>query len=195
MLDQRFNVSEYAVDAAIGEFFRVIGLEAVGQRGFANLHVVIRCGQDQVGDDALFLGGATGDTVEFRHRELELAGVGQAHPVVERHDGLHAAFAVGGQAADEERPAVVLQRRGDDLGGGGTELADEDNHRAVVADLGVVVLQDLFPTPAVDDLHDGALVDEQAGQLDGLGQQAATVAPEVKHDAGDLFFFETIQNQ
>ena len=102
---------------------------------------------------------------------------------------------MGGLAADDDGAAVVLQRSGDDLRCRGTELADEDDHRAVVADVGVVILQHLLALAAVDDLHHRALLNEQAGQFHCLGQQAAAVAAKVEYHSGDFFTAKPVEDQ
>ena len=59
------HVIVYAVELTVVQRIGVVCGEAVGQGGFANFHVVVRGRQDDVRGDALLLGGATGDTVEF----------------------------------------------------------------------------------------------------------------------------------
>jgi hypothetical protein len=82
-----------------------------------------------------------------------------------------------------DRAAVVLERRGDDLRGRGAEAIDHHHQRAIEGRASGVVGQHLALI-GVGDLHHRAAIDEQAGELDGVVEQAAAVAAQIEHQAG-----------
>ena len=102
---------------------------------------------------------------------------------------------MGGLAADDHGAAIVLQRGGNDLGRRGAEFADENDHRAVVADVGVVILKHLLALTAVDDLHHRALLDEEAGQFYCFRQQPSAIPAQVEYHSVDLFLAKPVENQ
>ena len=59
---------------------------------------------------------------------------------------------------------------------------------------GVEVVVGLHPAVGVLDLDDRPVVDEQAGQVDRLGQRAAAVAPQVEHHGVDPSRVEVVED-
>ena len=98
---------------------------------------------------------------------------------------LHRAFAVRRVVADDQAAAVVLNRAGENLAGAGAELAGQHDQRAVPGHAALQVVVVLHAAVGVLHLHDRAFVDEQARQVDRLGQRAAAVAAQVEHDGVD----------
>ena len=114
------------------------------------------------------------------------------HLLVERDERLHRALAVGALVADDDGAAVILQRGGDDLRGGGAHLVDHDDERPVV-NLARVLRPELVDVAVgAADLHHRLVLDEEAGQVDRLVEQAAAVVAEVEDDAGDVFLLQAL---
>ena len=135
----------------------VVG-EIIGERGFAEFEGVKFRGQDDVGDDALLLGGTAGHTIEFLDGELDAARVAvkaKRGAVLERDDGLDGAFAVGALVADDDGAAIVLQGAGDDFGGGGAGLVDQDEEGAAVDLVRVFGLELVDVVVGAPNLDDG----------------------------------------
>ena len=99
---------------------------------------------------------------------------------------LHRAFAVRGVVADDDAAAVVLNRAGEDLARTGAELVDHHHQRAFPDHARLRVLVRLRAAIRTLHLHDRAVVDEQAGHVDGLGQRAAAVPAEVDDHRVDV---------
>ena len=98
---------------------------------------------------------------------------------------LHRALAVGRVVAHDQAAVVVLDGAGEDLAGAGAELADQHDQRARPGDARFRVVVGLHVAVGVLDLHHRPVVDEQAGQADGLGQRAAAVGAEVEDHGVD----------
>ena len=113
-----------------------------------------------------------------------VCGEGEAGVVGGVEDGLDEALAEGG-LADDEGAVVVLQGAGDDLRGGGGVSVDQDDDGVLVGvGFSVGCTVDLVGEGAAalgdDDL---ALLEELAGDIDGLVEQAAGVAAQVDDEA------------
>ena len=194
-LPQRLQPSVDAVHALIFGRLDGVRVQHVGQVGLTGFQEVQHTGQDDVRRHAVLLRGATGDAVELGDGELELAGVGHlpfAHPLFQRVKRLHRALAVRGLVTHHDGPAVVLKRRRHDLGSRGAVMTHGDDERTIVAHAGILVLQHVHLL-GVADLHDGAALDEEPGQLHRLVEQPATIAAQIKDDAGDLFLLQPRQ--
>ena len=97
----------------------------------------------------------------------------------ERNDRLHRALAERARA-DDGRALLVMQRAGDDLGGGSRSAVDEhDDLLAVslVARVGIRPLRLLLVATLGD--HDGAILQEVVGHGDRLIEQSARVVAQV----------------
>ena len=99
---------------------------------------------------------------------------------------LHRALAVRGVVADDDAAAVVLDRAGEDLARTGAELVDHHHQRAFPDHARLRVVVRLRAAVRAFHLDDRAVVDEQAGHVDGFGQRAAAVPAEVDHDGVDV---------
>ena len=148
-----------------------------------------------VGLDALRLDRAPRRRVVARRGEL------QARVVAERKDRLHRALAEGLRAHDG-RALVVLQRAGDDFGGRRGAAVDQHDHRhlldarrkvpeGILAAARVVLaarreahLRFGRPPVGVDD--ENVLRQERGRHGDRLVQQAARIAAQVEHEAGQV---------
>ena len=83
---------------------------------------------------------------------------------------------------------------GENLAGAGAELADDHDQRAVPIDVRIGIGVGGHPAVGVLDLDHRPVVDEEAGEVDGLGQRAAAVGAEV-HDHGlDALLLEVLQD-
>ena len=128
--------------------------------------------------------------VSFRTPRSSLA----AGDAVEIRERLDRALAVRRAGADDHRAVVVLQRAGEDLRRRRAELIDQHDDRTVeVGRRLLVVAEDLLLAAAVPDLDDRALIDQLAGDLDGVAEQATAVAADVEHDAGDLLRLHLVE--
>ena len=85
--------------------------------------------------------------------------------------------------ADDDGAAVIMHRPGEDFGSRCREFGSQHYQRAVPSDFFIFVAIVFGAALAVADLEDGAFGDEQSGNIDGLGEQAAAVFTEV-HDKG-----------
>jgi hypothetical protein len=92
---------------------------------------------------------------------------------------------VRGAVADDEAPTVVLKRAGENLRGGGAEARGEHGERAIVRDGVVRVAVDVYLTLEIALLHDRALLDEEAGEIDRLGEEATAIATEIDDEGLD----------
>ncbi len=155
--------------------------------------------QHDVRLDALQLRGGARDAVEFPDGDFERAGIvrggGRGRPdhPVERHEALHRAFAVGGRVADDHRATVILQGGGGDFRGGRAEPVDHDDERPGVERGGIADGVHLDLSVRTARQHDGAVLDEETGEPDGLLERTAGVVAHIKDDSGDflgLQFFE-----
>ena len=90
---------------------------------------------------------------------------------------------MGVRVADDDGTAVVTHRTGEDFGSGGRELGGQHDQRAVPGYLLVFIAIVFGATIAAADLEDGTLRDEEARDVDRLGQEAAAVLAEI-HDEG-----------
>ena len=178
--------------------FDGVTFERMFERAFADvLRVIPDGGQDDVGQDALQLRGDAAGAVKLLHRDLERAAVffRLVQPDVVRDvvHALHGAFAVRGNVAHDQGPAVILQRRRHDLGSRGAEAAGQHDQRPVVERRGIGVGR--HDDAAVVSLHldDGAFLDEQASEADGFFERAAAVVTQVENDAADVFGLEFFQ--
>ena len=147
------------------------------------------------GGDAVLLGGGPVGQVELLVGELGGAGVGDVlaeagQEILHLEHGLDGALAVGGAVPDDDGAAVVLQGAGEDLGGRGAETGGQHGERAVITDGGVGVAVHLQAAHRVAHLHDRALVDEEAGEVDSLGEQAAAVAAQVDDEGLDALVLQ-----
>ena len=106
-------------------------------------------------------------------------------PAVEVHQVLHGALAEGG-LADDQAAAVILDRAGEDFRRRRRTAVDQHRQRAVPRHAGLLVALDADAAAGFAHLHDRALVDEQAGEFDRLGQRTAAVVAQVHHHAFDL---------
>ena len=193
---QRRELRLNQIKAFVRDARDAIGFEAVRQARLAQFHEVIHGRQDHVGNDALFLRGAALDAVEFRDGELQLARIGNQRGVDElaqRHERLHGAFAVRGLVADHDRAPVILQRRRDNFRGRRAEMAHRHDERAVVNHLRIRVVEPLNAPALILHLHDRTLLEKQPGQIHGLAQHAAAVAPQIKHHALHVLLLQALQ--
>jgi hypothetical protein len=101
----------------------------------------------------------------------------------ELDQALHRALAVAA-LADHDRAAVVLQRARHDLRGRGREAVDEHEDRHVRRDHGLLPRVELLGLAqrALRRHDQGALGQEQAGDVDGLVEQATGVVAQVEHE-------------
>src|SRR5437867_1957847 len=99
----------------------------------------------------------------------------------ERDDRLHRSLAERLRAHDH-RAAPILKRAGDDLGGRGAALVDQDHHRHLgIALLGVSREAHVLVAHAAFRVDDQlAVVDELLGHLDGRRQQPARVVAQIQ---------------
>ena len=117
--------------------------------------------------------------------------IGLLRPAVERHEVLHRALAEGALAEDHAA-VIVLDGAGEDLRGRGAEAVDQHGERAVVGGARLRVVEHFEAAGGVLQLHDRAVVDEQAGERGGLGQVAAAVVAQVEHQAVDVLGLELV---
>ena len=115
------------------------------------------------------LRGEPAGAVELLHRDLDRPqrrGVGKPLKELptEIDEALDGPLAVRGVVANDEPPAVVLDRSGNNLAGTGAELVGEDDESTVPRHAGIDVVVLLDPLLGILDLHDRPLVDEQARQ-------------------------------
>ena len=158
----------------------------VGQLVLAEFAVVLEHGGEvDVGGDAAQLGGAAGDAVEGGGGGLERAVPSAA----QRQQRLHRALAVGMRIADDDGASVVLQGAGDDLGGGGADAVDQHDHGLRERDGGIVVVEG-DRAARLADLDDRTGFEEEAGEVDGLGEGSAAVAAQVEDEALDVLGVE-----
>ena len=157
---------------------RLIVLQAVAQIGLApRLALVDRLDAGlhdlDVGHDALGLDRGPGRRVVARRGQADRAMAGQ------RHDGLHRALAERA-GAHHDRPAVILQRAGHDLGGRGRAAVDQHHDRQAVDQVAAPGVEPLHAVgaPAAGG-HDLALVEEGVGDRDRLLEQPARVVAQV----------------
>ena len=145
--------------------------------------------QLDVGQHAALLRAVAVGAVELLHGDLQRAHrrrVGHAEQLLAQvQQALHGALAVGRVVADDQAAAVVLDGAGENLAGAGAELADQHHQRARPGDARIGVVVGLHAAVGVLDLHDRPVVDEQAGQVDRLGERAAAVAAQVEHHGVD----------
>ena len=140
----------------------------------------------------------TARPVELLHRDLdrpERRGVvvPLKELAAEVEQALHRAFAVGRLVADDQAAVVVLNRPREDLAGAGTELVGEHHERAVPGHARIDVVVGPHLLVGVLDLHHRSFVDEQAGELDRLGERAAAVVPQVERHAVDALLPEVVE--
>lgn len=165
---------------------------AVGGAPFADFEFVFGGeGGDDVGFDAVLVDGAVAGGVVF--------GGGEAHggAGVEGHDGLHGAFAEAG-GADDEGAFEVLQGAGDDLGGAGTAVIDEDGHGVTAGGFagafgGAIGGRIVGGDAAFGGDDEGAFREEFAADADGAVEQTAGVVAEVEDEGGHALFFEAVE--
>src|SRR5690606_2428920 len=137
---------------------------------------------------------AATDAEELGDRQLDLAEafllVGR--PAVEVDQVLHRALAEGG-LADDQAAAVVLDRASEDFRRRRRATVDQHRQRAIPCNAAVAVAFHADPATGLAHLHHRALVDEQAGQLDRLGQRAAAVVAQVEYHAIDILGLQLAQ--
>gem|GEM_PF-4886467 len=162
--------------------------------GLADGQIVVDGRQHDVGNDALQLGGRSVWQIKFLDGELGGPGLdGTAHELAHLDNGLDTAFAVGGTVADDDGPAVILQRTSHDFRSGGAKAVDEHGERAIISELRIVVRIDVDVAFVVLDLHDRAFADEKTGEIDGLREQAPAVVPQIEDDTSDPRLLELNQ--
>ena len=173
----RARLEGHAGDAIPGQG----GLE----RALADFLHVDERGQRDVRLDAAMLRALARDAIELADRDGELAADRALRPAVQRHEVLHGALAEGALAEDHAA-VIVLDGAGEDLRRRGAEAVDQHGERAVVG--GAPAPDRPAPRGAgrVLQLHDRALVDEQARERGGFRQIAAAVAAQVEHQAVDV---------
>ena len=146
-------------------------------------------GQLDVGQHAALLGAVAVGAVELLHGDLQRAHrrrVGNAEQLLAQvQQALHRALAVGRVVADDQAAVVVLDGAGEDLAGTGAELADQHHQRPRPGHAGIDVVEVLHAAVGVLDLHHRPVVDEQPGEVDGLGERAAAVAAQVEDHGVD----------
>jgi hypothetical protein len=92
-------------------------------------------------------------------------------------------------ATDNDGPFVILQGRGYDLRGGRGKLVHQNDEWTVVFDVSVVVVQDPDLSAAILDLNNGSGLDEQPGDIDGIGQRSAAIIAQIKNNPFKFVFF------
>ena len=167
----------------------------MGQARLADRQVVVDRGEGDVGNHTAVLSGGTVGQIKFLDGQLGrtgLAGVlSKAGEIIfHLEHRLHRAFAVSGTVADDDGAAVILERTGEDLRGGGAEAGRQHGERSIVGDRGICLAVDGGAAERILDLHDRALPDEEAGEFDGFGEQAATVAAQVDDERLDAFLLQ-----
>ena len=100
---------------------------------------------------------------------------------------MHRAFAVRGDVADDERAAVILQGGGGDFRSGRAEAVDHHHERSVIKFRRVGIRIRLHPTIGIARHDNRAVLDEQAGELDGFLQRTAGIRAQINDDAGNFF--------
>jgi hypothetical protein len=135
------------------------------------------------------------DAIKFADGDFDRAGIvgrGRSRRPdkwAQRIQILNRALAKGGNVADDERAAVILQRGGGDFRRGRAEAVEQDNERPgrkARSELAVGI----HVQPAVRTLRartTGPSLMKEAGELDGFFERAAGVAAQIENDAGDLF--------
>ena len=173
--------------------------QRVFERDFADLRGIVQhVRQNEIRLHALELRGRAADAVELANGDLDGAGVVRAVAVRRQHVGLervqvlHRALAVRRDVADDERAAVILQRRRRDLRGGRAEAVNHHRERPGVKLLRVGDGIHLHLPVGIAREDDRAVLDEQAGELDGLLQRAAGVRAQVNDDAGNFFRLQPV---
>ena len=150
--------------------------------------------EGDIGHHAPVLGAAAARQEELGDGQLHLAeALAVVHrPAVQIDEVLHGAFAEAG-FADDQPAAVVLDRTGENFRRRRRAAVDQHRERTVPRHAADGVAVDLHPAARFADLHHRALVDEQAGQFDGLAQRAAAVVAQIDYHAVEVLLAETAQ--
>jgi hypothetical protein len=100
---------------------------------------------------------------------------------------------MGRGVAHDQCAAIILQRTREDLRCRSAEPAGENNQRSIVKHRGIVVVFFLEITFPIAHLDDGTILDEKAGQIYSLFQEAATVGAQIENNAIDVFGLEFLE--
>ena len=173
-----------------------VELQGVVEVRFADRPVGGLRGELDVGDNAAVLRAVAARTVELLDRHLQGAVVRRIELVdvaAEFFEFLDRALAVSGLVADDDAAAVVLDGAGEDFACAGAELVDYDHQRAFPDRSWFVV--GIGAHLAIWALHldDRALIDEQTGHFDRLGERTAAVKAEVHHHHVDVLLLQLFE--
>ncbi len=175
----------------------LVELEGVVHLPFAEVSLVVHRRDMDVGRNALDLRAFAVGAIELLNRQLEGAPVGRAapaiaaaHVVADHDDLLDGSFTEGARIADDQAPVVIADHAGEDLGGAGAELVDQDDERAIPGGAFLIVVVMLDAEDFLD-LDDGAGVDEETGEGLGFVEQAAAVPTEIDDDGVDTVWHGT----
>ncbi len=144
-----------------------------------------------VGHHAAVLRGPAVDTEKLRHGDLELADARRVRGriIVEIQEALDRTLAEGG-FTDDQAAAVVLDGGREDLGRRRAVAIDQHRQRAFPGHARIQVLFHADPAGGIAHLHDGAAIDEQAGQGRGLQQRTAAIVAQVDHQSLDALLLQ-----
>ena len=171
-------------------------LQRVIETGFAEVFVVRSARKDDIRGNPAVLRALTIHAVELLHGQLEIAiRPGPDGLPFEVQNLLNGSLAVRGRITHDDSSPVILDSTSEDLRGTRAETADEDDERTGVGNRSLVVVRvaENFIIK-VADLNDRPFGDEEAGQIDGLGQKSPAVDAEIHDDSLDSLDLKVLED-